>query len=74
MIIRNTIWSRMFLQQWWSIADRETICDQDAFDMLYAQLLKDEARSRLDIDISPLSVVNKIKILPMDAINRYIYI
>jgi hypothetical protein len=74
MLVRNTRWSRMFLQQWWVIADKDSICDQDAFDMLYSKLMKEESRSNLYRDpsnISPLSVVNKIKILPMDALNTH---
>jgi hypothetical protein len=35
LIIRNTPWARNFIRRWWTVADRNVKCDQDAFDMLY---------------------------------------
>eukprot|EP01031_Cornospumella_fuschlensis_P034412 gene34412-41651_t len=57
MVIRNTPWSRLFLQQWWTVADRSTVCDQDAFDVLYQSYSEsDKAR---------------VKILSTDALNSH---
>ncbi|RYH14979.1 hypothetical protein EON65_32610 [archaeon] len=57
MIIKNTPWSRQFLQQWWTVADRSTVCDQDAFDLLYQQFSDNDKA--------------KVRILATDALNSH---
>ena len=60
MILRNSEWMRSFLAKWWSIADRDVICDQDAFDMLYKQYNTRHGQAYMQ---------EKIAILPRDALN-----
>ena len=77
LIIRNTQWARSFLRQWWEIADRNIVCDQEAFDKLYRFYLETSISSAtastetsaiqtIDVDIT-----RKIKILPTDALNSH---
>jgi hypothetical protein len=63
LIVRNTVWSLSFLEQWWAIADRKTTCDQDAFDMAYKYYKQKEKNLNYFI-------INKISILQIDIINR----
>lgn len=63
-IVRNTHWARQVLQKWWTIADRKTVCDQDAFDQLYLQLLS-ESEEEYDM------IQGKVKILSTDSINSH---
>lgn len=51
---------RSFLSKWWSIADRDVICDQDAFDMLYKQYNTQHGQAYMK---------EKIAILARDALN-----
>ncbi len=73
MIIRNTLWMRRFLFNWWIIADRKKVCDQDAFDILYS-LYSSNKSCTLNIDChkdDAKLIHNKIKILPMNGINSH---
>ena len=60
MIFRNTKWTLRFLSRWWNAVDRDVKCDQDAFDVVFAQLTA-EAGSGM--------MVPEIAILARDAIN-----
>jgi hypothetical protein len=64
MIVRNTLWSLSFLQNWWDIANKTTTCDQHAFDALYLHFLHSSSRNRSEIN-------SKIKILSTDALNTH---
>jgi tetratricopeptide (TPR) repeat protein len=37
VLVRNSAWSRTFLWDWWTIADRRMFSDQEQFDLLYQQ-------------------------------------
>ncbi len=65
LIIRNSEWSRNFLHRWWTISDRSKVCDQEAFDKLYAQLLYESQRDKGE------GIVSKVKVLSTDAINSH---
>ena len=68
LIIRNTEWSRHFIERWWSSSDRTKVCDQDAFDLLYSQYMKEDT-----INNTPVldTIVTKVKVLRMDALNSH---
>lgn len=55
ILVRNSKWTREFLRDWWEYADRTLYSDQEQFDLLYRSKSKD--------------LVNKIAILPPDALN-----
>jgi len=57
ILVRNSNWSRSFLSDWWSHADRTLHSDQEQFDLLYHQ----QKHSR--------ELERYITILPPDAIN-----
>jgi hypothetical protein len=57
VMVKNSAWSRRFLQDWWDFADRRLYSDQEQFDMLYkAQVLSGKTS-------------NRVAILPPDALN-----
>jgi hypothetical protein len=57
VMVKNSAWSRRFLQDWWDFADRRLYSDQEQFDMLYkAQVLSGK-------------ISNRVAILPPDALN-----
>ena len=58
VLVRNTAWSRDFLNKWWNYADRRLYSDQEQFDMLYNSLKGGDG-----------ALDRYIKILPPDAIN-----
>lgn len=62
MILRNSQWTRSFLSDWWNIADRKQVCDQDAFDMAYKKHLGRQSSS---------ATLSNVKILRMDALNSH---
>lgn len=73
MIIRNTLWMQRFLLNWWNIADRKNVCDQDAFDILYS-LYSSNKSCTLSIDChkdDAKLIYSKITILPMNGINSH---
>lgn len=73
MIIRNTIWMRRFILNWWNIADKKKVCDQDAFDMLYSLYAANKSCT-LSIDChkdDSKLIHSKISILPMNVINSH---
>ena len=51
---------REFLDAWWNIVDRESVSDQDAFDLVYRAYL---AQNR--------DVVSRIAVLPMAKLNSH---
>ena len=79
LIVKNTEWSLQFLKEWWSITDRSTVCDQDAFDMVYRKYADEERRDlgRLSADdledkLADLNFVElkrRVTILRRDALN-----
>eukprot|EP00606_Chrysophyceae_sp_TOSAG23-5_P001617 GSChrysophyteH2.ASY1.ANO1.111.1 assembled CDS len=57
LLLRNTEWTRTFLSRWWNLADRSTVCDQDAFDIVGMQQPTGQ------------EIATKINILRRDALN-----
>jgi len=55
VLVRNSQFSRQFLSDWWSFADRKLYSDQEQFDLLYKAKLE--------------TIADKIAILPPDALN-----
>jgi hypothetical protein len=35
-IVKNSLWSQIFLQQWWNYSNRQLFSDQEQFDLLYS--------------------------------------
>lgn len=74
LILRNTPWMRSFLHDWWySAVDKTIVCDQDAFDQLYARYSNREEKEQQH-EAQPLhadSIRRKVKVLPMDALNSH---
>jgi hypothetical protein len=68
LLIKNSQWSRSFLQQWWEIQDRKLLSDQEQFDLLYQTLLSREQESS-DQQKQIKLLEEKIKILPPYALN-----
>ncbi len=68
MLLRNTPWTREFVSRWWGVADRGTVCDQDAFDLLYKQYVSEEKSSGSS---SVASIGDKVRILSMDRLNSH---
>ena len=68
MILRNTQWTRSLLAKWWTVAEhqRTAVCDQDAFDMVYQELLREQA-----LEKGEKGTVDKIVILSTDALNSH---
>ena len=66
LVFRNTPWTRDFVRRWWTITDKNKHCDQDAFDILYKQLLANGPSEGLGTGSLP-----EIKILSTDAINSH---
>lgn len=76
LLLRNTPWLKVFLNQWWygphsapgRVVDAEasrkwrSVCDQDAFDKLYSHHALSGTQG------SPL-MTDKVLVLPMDALN-----
>lgn len=61
IVVRNTLWARRFLSEWWRYADRTLFSDQEQFDLLY------ENNRR---QVQPESLfTNNIVILPPDKLN-----
>eukprot|EP01038_Epipyxis_sp_PR26KG_P009698 gene9698-13055_t len=58
MIFRNSAWSVDFLTEWWINSDKNKLCDQEAFDLLYLKRMEEGDESH-------------ILVLPMDAINSH---
>lgn len=51
---------RDFLDTWWNIADRESVSDQDAFDLAYRAYLSENR-----------DVLSKVAVLPMEKLNSH---
>lgn len=67
LLLRNTAWTREFLQRWWHVADRKVICDQDAFDMIYTEYTKEE-KGNAHIS-AKAGIQSKVAVLRRDALN-----
>jgi hypothetical protein len=61
ILVRNSVWSRTFLEEWWTFADRRMYSDQEQFDMLY------QHRSRSSSQAVDLR--KNAHILPPEAMN-----
>jgi tetratricopeptide (TPR) repeat protein len=59
VIVKNSKFSRTFLNDWWNFADRKLFSDQEQFDMLYKSKQSELSNK----------YTNKFIILPPDAIN-----
>ena len=57
ILVKNSPWARMFLNRWWSFADRRLFSDQEQFDMLYKEAERE------------YNLAAKIAILAPDALN-----
>jgi hypothetical protein len=71
MVVRNTPWAATFLDRWWTGydngLDKNTTCDQDAFDLLYRRYsLSTSSLTHREEDIA-----TKVRILKMDALNTF---
>ena len=62
--MRNSRWTRSFLQQWWSYADRRLYSDQEQFDLLYEHRRREAAEIGEESDFT-----DNIVILPPDKLN-----
>lgn len=69
LLIKNSKWSRTFLQQWWEIQDRRLLSDQEQFDLLYQHLLSNGESSGVMEQQRRSYLEEKIKILPPYALN-----
>ena len=75
LLLRNTEWTRTFLSRWWNAADRSTVCDQDAFDIVYSQYANEEQIENKNNNVSGMQqptgqeIATKINILRRDALN-----
>ena len=45
IIVRNSEWSKAFLEQWWSSYDRRKCCDQNVLTWLYDKMSMEEKRN-----------------------------
>ena len=45
MIVRNSNWSKDFLDQWWNSYDRKKCCDQNVLTWLYDKMSSDEKKN-----------------------------
>lgn len=45
VMVRNSLWTRIFLQDWWNFGNRRLFSDQEQFDMLYESRKKSEGKS-----------------------------
>lgn len=70
LILRNNAWASHFLSRWWTVADRSTVCDQDAFDILFSVYADEEKQQKISSD-SKYSIFSRIKILPMETLNSH---
>eukprot|EP00605_Chrysophyceae_sp_TOSAG23-4_P002257 GSChrysophyteH1.ASY1.ANO1.2501.1 assembled CDS len=73
LLLRNTPWIRQFLQEWWTIADRGALCDQDAFDLVYSTYARRDSQHQRGAGSGSgseqQSLQQKVVILPRDALN-----
>jgi hypothetical protein len=73
LVLRNSAWTRTFLEQWWSgppgTQDWRGQCDQDAFDGLCAHYLRREQEEEAAADAE--GVASKVRVLPMRALNSH---
>ncbi len=80
LILRNSEWTRRFLQDWWEVSDRREVCDQDAFDAIYTQYVvreQEQRRRRAKLGQTAQTVgepdttriEERVRILRRDALN-----
>jgi len=73
LLLRNSEWTRKMLRDWWASPDtagkdRATLCDQDAFDLLYANYASKEKYKLQGLDDS-LPLQETIRVIRIDALN-----
>jgi hypothetical protein len=66
IIVRNSRWSRTFLNEWWELADRRLYSDQEQFDLLFEKRRREAIRSG---GIKPSAFLDKVAILPPHRLN-----
>lgn len=87
LTLRNSAWTRLFLQRWWTgpppgrDAQVDTAqgwraqCDQDAFDSLYSHYLRQEEAAVAAGGGGPVAEAERIsamvRVLPMRALNSH---
>lgn len=69
LILRNSAWTRNFLDRWWNTVDRTLLCDQDAFEALYRQIISEERRATEALEFEGATIERLVTILPRDALN-----
>lgn len=65
IIVRNSRWSRTFLNEWWELADRRLYSDQEQFDLLFEKRRREAIRS----GVQPSAFLEKVAILPPHRLN-----
>lgn len=55
VLVQNAVWSRQFLRDWWTIADRRLFSDQEQFDMLYQRYMKENNHTLVEKRIAILA-------------------
>ena len=68
-ILRNSVWTRNFLDRWWNTVDRTLLCDQDAFETVYRQITSEERRANGALEFEGTTLERLVTILPRDALN-----
>jgi hypothetical protein len=69
MLLKNTKWTRAFLSEWWIVADKSYVCDQDAFDMVLSKRIKEAEVTRGAQGQE--SELKKLKVLDMSVLNSH---
>ena len=65
IIVRNSQWSRAFLNEWWELADRRLYSDQEQFDLLFER----RRREAIGSGAGPSAFLDKVAILPPHRLN-----
>lgn len=65
IIVKNSQWSRSFLNEWWELADRRLYSDQEQFDLLFEKRRREAIRSGVGLS----SFLDKVAILPPHRLN-----
>jgi hypothetical protein len=62
-IVKNSLWGRNFLRQWWSHSDRKLFSDQEQFDLLFSHLMNNASQaSKKSISKERIVILNTNRI------------